>query len=84
MLSMSKDVHAARRIRELRIDRGMTPEGLSYEISKLSPRYSVSGRTIRRIESTGAIPTVRVMFGIAQVFGLQVSDIWHVDLRVAA
>lgn len=73
---MSKDFNAARRIRELRIDRGWTPEALSYEITKLDPKYAVSGRTIRRIESHGMIPSVRVMFGIAQVFGMVPSQLW--------
>lgn len=84
IVSVSRDRHAARRIQELRIDRGWTPEALSYEISKKLPSYPVSSRTIRRIERVGAIPTVRVMFGIAQVFGLQPSDLWRVRERMAA
>lgn len=78
------DRHAARRIRELRIDKGWTPERLSYEVSRITPQTPVSGRTIRRVESTGAIPTVRIMFGIAQAFGLAVTDIWTVRERVSA
>lgn len=81
---MSKDRHAARRIKELRIDQGWTPEALSYEIAKRTPGYPVSGRTIRRVEREGSIPTVRVMFGLAQVFGMQPSDIWRQPSRVAA
>lgn len=81
---MVKDRHAARRIRELRIDKGWTPEKLSYEISKANPQAPVSGRTIRRIETTGAVPTVRVMFGLATVFDLAVTDIWVVREQVSA
>lgn len=81
---LPRDRHAARRIRELRIDKGWTPERLSYEVSRIAPQTPVSGRTIRRIESTGAVPTVRVMFGLAKAFGLAVTDLWTVRDRVAA
>lgn len=73
---MTKDRNAARRIRELRIDRGLTPEGLSYEVQKVAPGFPVSGRTIRRIEGEHVVPSVRVMFGIAAVFGMVPSQIW--------
>lgn len=82
---MSKDRNAGRRVRELRIDRGHTPETLSYEIAKRDPRYAVSGRTIRRVED-GAIPNVRAMFGIALAFEMVPSQIWMVasQRKVAA
>lgn len=78
---MSKDRNAARRIRELRIDRGLTPEGLSYAIHKVAPDFPVSGRTIRRIELQHVIPSVRVMFGIAKAFDMVPSQIWTVPSR---
>jgi transcriptional regulator with XRE-family HTH domain len=77
----TRDRHAAALIRELRVDRGLTPEALSYEIHKRVPGHPVSGRTIRRIERTGAIPTVRVMFGLAAVFGMTPSQIWSSRAR---
>jgi transcriptional regulator with XRE-family HTH domain len=75
-MSPRRDRHAAALLRQLRVDRGLTPEGLSYAIHKVAPGHPVSGRTIRRIESTGHVPTVRAMFGIAAVFGMVPSQIW--------
>ena len=57
-----------RRLRTLRINRGLSPE-------QLGNRVGVSGRTIRRVED-GAHPTVRTMFLLAQEFELEVSDLW--------
>ena len=73
---MQRDLHAARQIIELREDLGLSPEDLSYLISRTSPKTPVSGRTIRRVEAVGAIPTPRVKFGIAVAFGLKPSDLW--------
>lgn len=78
---MSRDLHAAALIRELRIDNGLTPETLSYRIHKAAPDYPVSGRTIRRIEKEGVIPSVRVMFGIARAFQMTPSQIWSARAR---
>lgn len=72
----NRDRHAAALVREMRVDRGLTPEALSYEIYRVAPRAPVSGRTIRRIENDGVIPSVRVMFGIASAFGMVPSQIW--------
>ena len=85
-MACHRDRHAGRHVRELREDRGLTPEQLSYEISKQYPDYPVSGRTIRRVEREGAIPTVRVKFGIARAFGKVPSEIWcsHARRPVAA
>lgn len=58
-----------RRLRELRVNRGLSPEALGN-------RVGVSGRTIRRIED-GATPTVRSMFLIAAEFDLEVTDLWR-------
>lgn len=77
----NRDPHAARQIRALRVDRGLTPETLSYEIHRANPGFPVSGRTIRRIEREHVIPSVRVMFGIAQAFGMLPSDIWSAARR---
>lgn len=82
---MQRDFHAARKIVEFREDLGLSPEDLSYLISSKSPRTPVSGRTIRRVEAHGAIPTPRVKFGIATAFDLKPSDIWApVRMRTAA
>lgn len=73
-----KDVFAARRIRELRLARGMSPEALSYATAAVAPAHAASGRTIRRIEDTGMVPTPRVMFGIAAALGFDSPlDLWR-------
>jgi transcriptional regulator with XRE-family HTH domain len=59
---------AGRAVREMRMNRGLSPELLGAEIN-------VSGRTIRRIED-GARPTVRVMFALASEFDVEVADLW--------
>lgn len=64
-----KDRTTGRRIRTLRVNRGLSPEQLGNQIG-------VSGRTIRRVED-GATPTVRTMFLIAQEFDLEVTDLWR-------
>lgn len=77
----TRDRQAARHIRALRIDRGWTPEALSYEIHRLDPHFAVSGRTIRRVERDGVIPSTRVMFGIALAFGMVPSELWGAASR---
>lgn len=83
-MAAHRDRNAGLRIKKLRIDHGWTPEALSYAIYELNPSFSVSGRTIRRVERDGVIPTVRVQFGIAQAFGLVPSEIWGTRVPVAA
>lgn len=56
-------------LREMRINRGLTPEALGAVAQ-------VSGRTIRRIED-GHLPTVRVMFALASYFEMEVGDLWR-------
>lgn len=58
----------------------MSPEQLGYHVG-------VSGHTIRRIERTGAIPSPRIQFALAQFFGMRPTELWPVggpQLRVAA
>jgi DNA-binding XRE family transcriptional regulator len=81
-MQRTRDRHAAALIRQMRVDRGLTPEGLSYEIYRCAPGAPVSGRTIRRIEKEAVIPSVRVMFGIAQAFDMVPSQIWGSAARV--
>lgn len=57
-----------RDLREMRLNRGLTPEDLGALVH-------VSGRTIRRIED-GHRPTVRVMFAIASEFDMEVVELW--------
>ena len=70
-------------IRELRVDAGLSPEALAHAIysEKLG---SISGRTIRRIEQTGAVPSPRVQFAIAQFFDRLPSEIWGKPRRKVA
>jgi transcriptional regulator with XRE-family HTH domain len=56
-------------IRQLRIQRGLSPE-------QLGQRVGVSGRTIRRVEEGRSRPTVRTMFLIALEFDCEVVDLW--------
>lgn len=84
-MPVTRDRHAGLIIREKRMDMGLSPEGLSFLIHKTSPAHPVSSRTIRRVETTGMVPTVRCMFGIAQAFGMVPSQIWSsTHSRVAA
>lgn len=59
---------AGQEVRDLRLNRGLTPEALGDKIG-------VSGRTVRRIEA-GARPTVRTMFALANEFEMNVTDLW--------
>lgn len=67
------------RLKELRINAGMSPNTLAF-------RVGVSGKTIRMVEA-GWIPTPRVQFQIAKEFGLLPLDLWPIERdrqRVAA
>lgn len=65
-----------RRLQELRINEGLSPNALGY-------RAGVSGKTIRLVES-GWIPSPRIQFSIASVFGLRPLDLWPLECQVAA
>lgn len=71
----SIDRPAAQLLRELRTDAGLSPEALSQAMLMQGLGY-VSGKTIRRIEHTGKIPTPRVQFSIARYFDRLPSGIW--------
>lgn len=58
-----------RKLRELRLNAGMSPE-------QLGNRIGVSGRTIRRVED-GMVPTVRTMFAIAEWADEPVVGLWR-------
>lgn len=72
----TRDKHAGRLLQEWRLDRGLSPETLSWELRRKNLE-SVTGRQIRRIEQVGVIPTPRVMFALASFFGVRVTDIWR-------
>jgi DNA-binding XRE family transcriptional regulator len=66
-----------RRLQELRINEGLSPNALAY-------RAGVSGKTIRMAEA-GWTPSPRVQFAIASVFGTKPLDLWPLERqRVAA
>lgn len=65
---MTQATVTGRKLKELRINRGFSPE-------QLGNRVGVSGRTIRRVEE-GKRPTVRTMFLLAQEFDCEVVDLW--------
>jgi DNA-binding XRE family transcriptional regulator len=60
-----------RRLQELRINEGMSPNDLAY-------RAGISGNTVRMVEA-GYVPTPRVQFAIARVFELSPLDLWPID-----
>jgi DNA-binding XRE family transcriptional regulator len=67
------------RLKELRINAGMTPNDLAY-------RAGVSGKTVRMVEA-GFVPTPRVQYAISKVFDSRPLDLWPLDRdrqRVAA
>jgi transcriptional regulator with XRE-family HTH domain len=75
-----RDRDAGRLLREWRLDKGFSPEALSWELRR-AKLQSVSGKQIRRIENTGVIPTPRVMFALATYFDARPSDVWRKSLR---
>jgi len=77
----SRDKAAGRLLREWRLNRGLSPEALSWELRR-AKLESVSGRQIRRIEDVGVIPTPRVMFALASYFDARPTDIWRSSLRM--
>lgn len=60
-----------RRLQELRINAGMSP-------NSLASRAEVSGKTIRMAEA-GWLPTPRVQFQIAAVFDLTPLELWPLE-----
>ena len=78
-----RDRDAGRLLREWRLDRGLSPEALSWELRR-AKLETVSGRQIRRIEEQGIVPTPRVMFALASYFDARPSEVWRKALRVAA
>lgn len=67
-----------RNLQALRINAGLSPNDLAY-------RAGVSGKTVRMAEA-GFIPSPRVQFAVAQVFGKLPTDLWPLEqqIRVAA
>lgn len=82
-MACTRDRDAGRVLREWRLDRGLSPEALSWELRR-AKLEAVSGRQIRRIEDTGIVPTPRVMFALASYFGAKPSDVWQRSLRRVA
>ena len=60
-----------RRLRELRVNRGLSPE-------QLGEIVGVSGRTVRRIEG-GNRPTPAIALKIAQHFEVEPTDLWPLE-----
>lgn len=80
--SPSRDTQAGRLLREWRLDRGLSPEDVSWQIRTTLRIRTVSGRQIRRIEEKGVIPTPRVMFALATFYGAKPTEIWTRSLRM--
>jgi transcriptional regulator with XRE-family HTH domain len=71
---MASNRVAGRRIREHRINLGLSPE-------RYGARIGVSGGTVRRIEA-GLAPTVRTMFLIASDMGVLVTELFPATASV--
>jgi DNA-binding XRE family transcriptional regulator len=75
--------HARRRSRQknlelvaLRVNEGLSREALGY-------RAGISRETVRLVED-GFVPTPRIQFAIAKVFGLRPLDLWSIESQKAA
>jgi ribosome-binding protein aMBF1 (putative translation factor) len=68
-----RNQRAARLLRELRIDQGLSAEALAFEI------YRRGAGPIRRIEELGTVPTPRVQFALAAHFGLKPTQLWQIQ-----
>jgi DNA-binding XRE family transcriptional regulator len=66
--------HPNRRLQELRINAGLSPNDLAY-------RAGVSGKTVRLAEA-GYVPSPRVQYAIARIFELQPLDLWPLDRQL--
>lgn len=60
-----------RRLQELRINAGMSPNALAY-------RAGVSGKTVRLAEA-GYTPSPRVQFALSGVFEMRPLDLWPLE-----
>lgn len=73
-------------LRELRESRGLSPEAVPMAMLRagIERRNIPCARTIRRVEGSGRMPTVRYAFGLAQFYEVGLHDLWPVQERVAA
>lgn len=83
MASSNRNRLAGQLLKSWRLDRGLSPEALSWEIARRDLAF-VSGRQIRRIEDEGVIPTPRVMFALASFYETTPTSIWPVKTKAAA
>lgn len=76
------DHYAAHRLRDMREERGLSPEALAREIVAQAKRESWGSRgvvdphTIRRVERHGHVPGPRIMFVLAAYFGMRPHEMW--------
>jgi hypothetical protein len=83
--SPRRDKRAGRALCQWRVDRGLSPEQLSFELALAKIPHPPTGRQIRRIEEEGIVPTPRVQFALASFFDARPTEVWHTPLsRVAA
>lgn len=79
-----RDTLAGQLLRELRENRGLSPEQMPYALHRAGFQ-PVSGPTVRRIEREGMVPHIATRFALAQFFGREVTDVWRPSRdRVAA
>lgn len=77
-----RDLAAGALIRQWRLDKGLSPEALSWSIA-VGKLGHISGRQIRRIEEVGIIPTPRVQFALAKFFETTPTRIWEPPKQTA-
>jgi DNA-binding XRE family transcriptional regulator len=83
--SPRRDKRAGRLIRQWRIDRGLSPEQLAWQLVMAKIPNPPTGRTIRHVEDDGVVPTPRVQFALASFFDARPTEVWQTPLsRVAA
>jgi hypothetical protein len=76
-MALKRDPQAAKVLKELRLNKGLSPEQLSHALY-VEGLGSVSGKTIRRLEAEPyPVPQVRVQFALAAFHERQVVDIWR-------
>lgn len=80
-MASTRDKAAGRLIKEWRLDKGLSPEALSWELRR-AKLQSVSGKQIRRIEDQGVVPTPRVQFALASYFEARPTEVWRPTLSL--
>lgn len=79
MANPARDEQAGALLVALREHRRLMPEEVPHAmfVAGIAPRHIPSSRTVRRIESDGVIPRLRLQFGLAEFYGRERHLIWR-------